>query len=302
MVRGRQSSGGVHRFGGDWTEQKLQVLGKYLAAYVTALKNQPFHTVYMDAFAGTGYRTEREADEPGASLLFPDLAQDAPRKLLEGSAVLALQVEPPFSTYVFIEKSRKRVEDLEDLRTKHPDRQIDIRQGDANTVLRDICDTDWRRRGRRGVLFLDPYGMQVEWATIEAVARTQAIDMWLLFPLGIGVDRLIPRSGKIPEAWGRRLDLLYGTSSWRDHFYRVERTPGLFGDLDILEKASREVMGKFFVDRMKTVFPAVLDEPLVLSNSVGCPLYLFCFAAANPGGAPLALRIAGDLIKKMKRG
>ncbi len=106
MVRGRQSGGGVHRFGGDWTEQKLQVLGKYLAAYVKALKNQPFQTVYMDAFAGTGYRTEREGDEPEAGLLFPDLAKEAPRKLLEGSAVRALRVEPPFGEYLFIEKSR----------------------------------------------------------------------------------------------------------------------------------------------------------------------------------------------------
>jgi hypothetical protein len=35
------------------------------------------------------------------------------------------------------------------------------------------------------VLFLDPYGMQVDWTTIEAIARTKAIDLRVLFPLGI---------------------------------------------------------------------------------------------------------------------
>ncbi len=37
--------------------------------------------------------------------------------------------------------------------------------------------------------------MQVDWKTIEAVAATKAIDLWLLFPLGVGVNRLLTRSG-----------------------------------------------------------------------------------------------------------
>ena len=47
-------------FGGRWTEEKLEILRKYLQAYNTALKNQPFKRVYIDAFAGTGYRKQRK--------------------------------------------------------------------------------------------------------------------------------------------------------------------------------------------------------------------------------------------------
>lgn len=43
-----------HTFGGLWTQEKLQVLEKYLQFYATALKNQPFTLHYVDAFAGTG--------------------------------------------------------------------------------------------------------------------------------------------------------------------------------------------------------------------------------------------------------
>jgi three-Cys-motif partner protein len=71
-----------------------------------------------------------------------------------------------------------------------------------------LCDKDWT--SRRAVLFLDPYGMQVEWRTIEAIAATKAIDLWLLFPLGIGVNRLLTKSGDIPESWRNRLNLLLG--------------------------------------------------------------------------------------------
>lgn len=52
-------------FGGGWTKQKLKVLRKYLSAYTTALKRQPFKTAYIDAFAGTGYR-ELKDDRRGS--------------------------------------------------------------------------------------------------------------------------------------------------------------------------------------------------------------------------------------------
>ena len=55
-VVGRRANGDRnHRFGGDWTTSKLKILGAYLAAYTRALRNQPFKTAYIDAFAGTGY-------------------------------------------------------------------------------------------------------------------------------------------------------------------------------------------------------------------------------------------------------
>jgi hypothetical protein len=60
--KSRASSSG-HRFGGDWTETKLRLLSDYLSAYATALKNQPFAKIYVDAFAGTRYREERGGDE-----------------------------------------------------------------------------------------------------------------------------------------------------------------------------------------------------------------------------------------------
>lgn len=63
------------------------------------------------------------------------------------------------------------------LKQEFPDRaaRIDIQQGDANEKIQALCAKSWR--SRRAVLFLDPYGMQVEWQTIEAIARTKAIGL-----------------------------------------------------------------------------------------------------------------------------
>jgi hypothetical protein len=61
-MNARRSAGrGAHRFGGDWTAAKLDVIARYLASYTTALKDKPskehpFVKGYVDAFAGTGCR------------------------------------------------------------------------------------------------------------------------------------------------------------------------------------------------------------------------------------------------------
>ncbi|MDP9150528.1 MAG: three-Cys-motif partner protein TcmP [Myxococcota bacterium] len=299
------SKGKAHRFGGDWTRAKLEILAKYLAAYTTALKDKPskersFRKAYIDAFAGTGYRSLRGGEAPSEALLLPDLAEAAPQGLLDGSARLALKTEPAFDRYIFIEKSPERCRQLEELKSEFPDLAtvIGIEQGDANERPQELCAKDWR--SHRAVLFLDPYGMQVEWKTIEAIAGTKAIDLWLLFPLGIGVNRLLTKSGEIPESWRRRLDVLLGTTDWYDEFYRVDTTTTLFGTQeDRIVKATTETIGRYFNERLKAVFAGVADRPAVLRNSANCPLYLFCFATGNERGAPIALRIANHLLKEV---
>lgn len=302
MARSRKSGGKSHRFGGDWTSAKLEVLSKYLESYATALKNTRFKKAYIDAFAGTGYRDAGPAHDDGRQEpLFPDLAGSEPQNLLDGSARLALKTKPEFDRYIFIEKSVERCEQLNELRTEFPDLAgtIDVRQGDANTEIRSLCERSWATR--RAVLFLDPYGMQVEWQTIEAIAATKAIDLWILFPLGIGVNRLLTRSGNIPVSWRRKLDTFLGTEDWYEDLYRVEPAPTLFGtDEARVVKATREAIGRYFVDRLKSVFPGVIEEPAVLRNSANCPLYLFCFAAGNERGARVALRIAEHLLKGVR--
>ncbi len=291
-------------FGGDWTEAKLQVLRGYLSAYTTALRNTPFRKVYIDAFAGTGYRQPRPGPHELANqgALFPDLAEPQPQQLLAGSARIALECEPAFDEYFFIERDENRCAALSDLAREFSDRtsRVTIRQGDANEELLVLCRGDWR--GRRAVVFVDPFGMQVDWDTMAAIAGTRAMDLWLLFPLGVGVNRLLLRSGEIPAPWQDKLDVFLGTTQWRESLYRRQPDqPSLFGDGDEVRiKATVDKIGRFFVDRLRTVFPGVAEEPGVLRNSRNSPLYLLCFAASNMRGAPIALRIATHLLQGLR--
>lgn len=289
--------GSVHAFGGDWTQRKLAVLQRYLSAYTTALRCQPFELWYVDAFAGTGTRVAHDvrSGSPPAS------EPDEPRALLDGSARLALRTSPPFDRFLFIERNTRHVAALKALSesARRSPGSVLVQHGDANELLVALAREDWRRR--RGVLFLDPYGMQLDWATLEAIADTRALDVWLLVPIGMGLVRLLPRDGAVPEPWRRRMDRFLGTNSWYDAFYRTQRSPTLFDPgATELERARPAALAEFVQARLRLLFPGVAQLPGVLRNSRNNPLYVLCFAAANPRGARIAVRIAEHLLKELE--
>lgn len=296
------------RFGGKWTSEKLDVLQKYLSAYSILLQNKPnperpFKKAYIDAFAGCGYIEERrEALGEKSPCQGLDLEISDRRSLLSGSARIALQVNPRFDKYIFVEKNPRRCEELKNLKCEAEFRSlsdcIDVHQGDANSKIQELCNKDWS--SHRAVLFLDPYGMQVEWKTIEAVARTNAIDLWFLFPLGMAVNRLLTKSGEIPESWQAALDRIFGTTDWRDELYSTRIDQSFFGDTQLIVKEPVDAIVRYLNNRLKSVFVGVVDEPGILRNSTNNPLYLLCFAVGNKNGKRTALRIANDLIGALR--
>jgi three-Cys-motif partner protein len=294
-----------HLFGGDWTTQKLDMVKRYLVSYTTALKNQPFRIAYIDAFAGTGYRTRRPQTKPASTVQAPilgfppELLEKESQEFMDGSARIALQVNPRFHKYIFIENNPKRYAELEKLKDEFPDKREDILlvPEDANVYLQNLCNKPiWGTR--RAVLFLDPYGMQVEWKTIQAIGATKAIDLWILFPVGVAVNRMLTKDGKIDAAWHRRLDIMFGDTGWYDEFYKESVSHDLFGAKPQLKKvANFDSIGQYFVRRLKTAFYQVVENPRPLYNSRNVPLFLLCFAVGNAKGAPVAMRIADHILK-----
>ena len=100
------------------------------------------------------------------------------------------------------------------------------------------------------------------------------------------------------QAWQTKLTDLFGTDQWKGVFYKPS-DPSLFGE-EIIEKDSHKVflsMSNFVTDRLKTIFAAVNKKPLILKTKSGTLLFLFCFAAGNPRGAPIAVKIANYIIE-----
>ncbi len=285
-------------FGGDWTAEKLGRVRKYLSAYATALKNQPFRLTYIDAFAGTGY-CGRGPEVALDAQPIPELADSETQAFLKGSARIALEVDPPFHEFIFIDRDPANCAELGSLSDEYPtlkDR-ISVVKADANAYLQNLAAHDWIARRERAVLFLDPYAMQVDWATIQAVARTRAIDMWYLFPLA-AVNRLLRRDAKIDEAWRDRLNRIFGTSDWEAAFYQRREMQTLFEQVESVEKvATFGRIKEFLLERLRDEFADVAQNPLVLENS-RAPLFLLCFAVGNERGAALAVKIAQHILRR----
>lgn len=279
------------KFGGDWTAKKLNFFTSYLDAYLIALQNQKFKKIYIDAFAGTG---EIETSDGEA--------------YLAGSAKRALSAERRFDHYYFIESDESKASELEhmiDTEFPHLKRFTTVYRGDANEKLSKIInDIDWRFS--RGLLFLDPYATQVDWATLERVAGTKSIDVWYLFPFS-ALNRMLPKNGKY-GSWENTIDRLLGDNSWRTEFYKKDPQLSLFdlGVIDggeeedrLVKDASPEHIKEFLISRLKTIFSWVSNNPRIFKNSKNSPMFLFCFAISNESVAAqrLALRIADHILK-----
>ncbi|MGJ8651429.1 MAG: three-Cys-motif partner protein TcmP [Opitutaceae bacterium] len=288
----------IKPFGGAWSDAKLIALSAYLEAYTHALKNKPFKLAYIDAFAGAGLRDVKEAQEGW----FNDEFIEEDKQYRHGSPLIALSNKPKFQTLIFIEKDAVSLNKLQEQIETLPEakeRDIHFLQGDANTQLQALMKRNWS--GRRAVAFLDPFALEVNWDTIEHIAKTEAVDMWLLFP-AMAVNRMLPKSGKIPPQWTERLNRLFGTNDWQEIFYTKDQ-PDLFGDEQISKTPKVfELLSEYVTQRLKSVFAGTHKSPLILRNSSGAPLFLLCFASGNPRGAPIATRIAQHIINSTLNG
>ncbi|MGJ3244288.1 MAG: three-Cys-motif partner protein TcmP [Opitutales bacterium] len=287
-------------FGGPWSDAKLHALGSYLKAYTKVLKNQPFKLIYLDAFAGAGVRPVDLPESDAINLRLDEEEQN----YRHGSPLIALSIEPPFHRFVFIDKDNAALESLRShIEEQQPtgQREIEFLAGDANEQIRSfVSRTDWF--SHRAVAFLDPFALQVDWTTLEVMARTQAVDLWLLFP-AMGVNRMLTRSGEIQAPWRRRLDRLFGIEDWDKGFY-AEEQPDLFGESSVT-KIPRvfETLSDYVTARLGTIFAKTHKTPLILKNRKGAPLFLLCFASANPGkGSRIAVNIAQDIIDSSNHG
>ena len=278
---------GAPAFGGRWTEQKLAILERYLDAYTTALRAQPFELWYIDAFAGTG-RVELPAEDQGEI-----------RHFVSGSAERAIKIgNKPFDKLIFVEQDAERCAELANLKEKHADKDIEIVNDDANLYLSSLGE-DWR--GRRGVLFLDPFATQVRWATLERVASYRALDTWLLFPVS-AISRMLPtlrRPDEIDERWVSRLTTVFGDQSWRD-LYRRRAQPDLFIEEAYERDPGVEGLRAIYKDKLYALFgDRFLPRSRTFKNSRNSALFEFLFCAGHPAGAKIAKDIAGQILRNL---
>lgn len=271
----------ANRFGGRWTVDKLDVLQRYLDFYTRALATQPaadrpFKLVYIDAFAGTG---RCRIKQPGGSAEIP------------GSATLALGNPRPFEAYHFIERKPKHFRELQALVADHPlaDRTT-LHQGSADDALdRILCAYNWR--SHRGVLFLDPFGLQCSWPMLERIQATEALDVFFLLSVSGLFRNASIDAAAIDPGKHDAITRVLGTEEWRSTWYKREQLD-IFGGSSVTRDPGWAEIVDFATQRLRLLFPEVV-EPRLLRSGDGPPLFALYLAVSNP--APAARKLAGKV-------
>ena len=265
---------------GSWSVYKLNLLRKYLEAYVTVLRNQSWCKgyEYIDGFAGTGKPKTRDEQQ-----------------YVDGSPRVALELSNSFTKYHFIESSNWRIDKLKRLRKEFSSQQIEVYPGDCNDVLRrKIVPTLPMKSFKRALAFLDPFGMELEWSTLEEVARIETIEVFLNFSvMAINRNVRLRRKEDISHAVREQMDRFWGTE-WEAELYEEQQK--LFGPETVRIKQSGKELGERFQNRLKEIFPHT-TVPVLMTNSKNAPLYCLVFAGHNPTGVKIANNIFGKFLK-----
>jgi three-Cys-motif partner protein len=297
----------VHKHGGAWTDNKLEVMQRYFSAYAKALqysprRDKPFKRWYVDAFAGTGERVDSRAASSGdQSSIFEEDGEDI-TQAKDGSVRIALNIQPKFDRYFFVDKSDNHISKLNDLKAEFSSCEIDVVLGDANAALRNVA-AKIDRNTTRAAIFIDPYGMQVDWTTLQTLSRTKAVDIALLFPTG-PLNRMLTRNGKIPQEWSDRIDSHLGECNWLTASYKTDFETDLFSVQTSSTKKSISTDGlrQFVLERLQSIFAYVCPEQLEMKNSKGSVLYhLFIICANDSSNAKLlADKLASSAVRLPK--
>ena len=287
----------THAFGGDWTRRKHEILRRYLNAYTTALKKQPFELVYVDSHAGGGIWVSDEDEE------------------MDGSPLIALKtVDCEFAELYLNDADAQKVLELEGrVRGLFPARRgVSYSSRDADDFLRRTCESI--KHPKRGVAFFDPYASQSSWSSMQAIAATEVLDAIVLFPAG-AIWRQLPNQidASVPHPFASNLTRFFGGGSWKlaydaDYASKLRDKHGLGGGsqptidgLDLDGRSEHSLIRYIYKERLEEEFGAVHMKPVPLEVN-GSAYFELIFAVSNPGDAAkvLALSIFDGVVASLR--
>ncbi len=188
-----------------WTEVKLDHIEKYLSAYSNILYVSGFREYYfVDGFAGRGYCI-RKSDG----------------KIINGSSLISLLIDPPFTKYFFIELDEEKVEGLRKIVSRDfTGKNVTIYQGDCNTeivnVLKSISSST------PFVALLDPQAGDLKWETVQKISNKNKAEVIINFPFGVAINRKMSLSDE-DSINKSEMNAIFGSAEWEQIYEARQR-------------------------------------------------------------------------------
>lgn len=258
---------------GYWSEVKLDIIRKYATAYSTIISKQSSIRghAYIDGFAGAGTHISKTRQE-----------------FVPGSPRNALNINPPFTEYHFIDLNSGKVDLLQEISKECSNAKV--YEGDCNKILlEEVLPLVKYQNFKRALCVLDPYGLHLNWEVMYTAGQMRSVEIFLNFPtMDMNMNVLRKDTDKVEPSQTARMNAFWGDDSWRDVAYT--KIPGLFNDIE--EKTTNHTVAQAFKKRLKNVagFDYVPD-PIPMRNSTGATVYYLFFASQNKTGGKIVEQI-----------
>jgi len=262
------------RESGEWVKEKLFYVKRYIDVFEVAMRDKQWRKrIFIDLFSGPGKCIVRDTNE-----------------YLLGSPILALDTQHPFTDYYFVDMDAQNIDNLRmrsNAFTKAAS-QVNFLVGDANELVNKITDdiAGFDKRFVQGLLpclnlaFLDPEGLELEWKTVETLARMKRMDLIIHYSQN-GLTRNLDRCYLSEEE--TVIDKFFGDRNWRDVYKKVSgkrETIGVHRALIDYYKSKLRDLGYVAINDSEEV----VREPLIRNTKRNAPLYRLIFASKHPLG------------------
>ena len=259
--------------------------------------------LYFDGFAGSGTRTTNQgADSELMMELFREQEISLEQiSVYQSAAERVVNIKQRgFDYYYFVDLDKSANDELKE--KLHPysnqGKNLTFRNTDANSITKRMGECLIANEKIKGLVLLDPFGMNLDWETIAAL-KGASVDLWILVPSGVIINRLLERDGSLKHI--EKLKQYFGLtkSEIESRFYTKKTDKTLFGEIEKVEKVKEPIkrIAELYVERLKTLFPYVTENPLVMTNTKGVPIFHFVFASNNKN----AMKIAQQIISKKSK-
>ena len=275
------------RDNGEWGRTKLEFLENFgPPALKATVAKRSRH--YVDLFAG-----------PGVNII-----RDSGGEEFEGSPLRALQLTTPdgfgtaFTHAALVNRDGRDHRALEQRvrravregRSRVPLEDIDLLQGNSNQVIYSIL----RKIDPRAYVFVfaDLEAIrQLPWQTVEALRKYrdhESVDLYMLFPLDMGIKRLVSYNPSSTESCAPALTEFFGTDEWRQ-LVRFRESSAFAADLG-------RRLEKLYLTRLEKLWRYV-DVVAEVTRGERHRLYKMILASDHPAGAKI-----GKWAKKKTKG
>ncbi len=191
---------------GSYAVEKYRLLGTYADMFTTAMKDHWHCRVYVDLFSGPGHAVIRETGQ----------------RILT-SPLLALTVPHRFDRYIFCDQDVSAMSALRQrAAVAAPGVAAECLSGDVNGPLPFVAARIPEARTDYKVLtfcFVDPFSIDLHFATIASLATGRSIDFLILLALGMDANR---NWQQYSQDGDHRVARFLGADDWRPRWREAQ--------------------------------------------------------------------------------